>query len=708
MEKGNPKSKGGFLSVIENIKKSVEKKRGAGFALRDLAVIFIGFLFGGCHVLFGAYPLGIGFIAALQRGVWLAFIGVALGSLTLGRGGVVYAMIALLVVMIRIIISGGDRRGGAEGEDSVFSEKLLLRMSAAIIGGFVAALYEAILQGLGLTVIAFGLVMIILPPVLTFLFSGAFSSELTVGTLISGKSTGISSRGASGKRFFDSIFFKISVASYLLLISFALKKYSFFGVDPAYVFSAAVTLFAAKRLGAVWGGVTGFISTVATSALGAAAFGLAGAAAGALFIFGGWYAVIGAGMLLSAFGAYASGLVGVLSYLPEYMIGAAFMLPFFKHIDRETAPNEGENLTRIASDMVGTMAITYQNEGSGAAAALRDSMSALCEILQRARGEGDISAEGYEIFSRILAATVRREEERSLYDEELSLKLEDIMRESGLDYPAAKALGGRRKHIICAARDAAGDTLSSPEFLSAVSAAVGLTLTAPEFYRRESMAALVTEAKASYRMSGAYSTSPGQSGEENGDRASIINTRDLYSYALLADGMGSGGTAGKNAALTAEVLRAILGAGADMDTAFHALNSILRCGEEECSVALDIFAFDRITGEGVFIKSGAAPSYIKRGKSLFRIKSATMPLGVLKGVDAERIASKIEVGDTVIMLSDGVLDGAEDCPWLVELLNRENGEDPRGLSEKILKEAALMSEGGDDMTAVVIKIGRVE
>ena len=134
------------------------------------------------------------------------------------------------------------------------------------------------------------------------------------------------------------------------------------------------------------------------------------------------------------------------------------------------------------------------------------------------------------------------------------------------------------------------------------------------------------------------------------------------------------------------------------------INSIIRRRADECSVALDVFSLDLITGEASFIKSGAASSYIKRKNALYRIKSETMPIGLIKQIDAERINAETEAGDCVIMLSDGVSESAEETPWLVELLNKPIGDSLEQFAQKIIAEAKKNGRGADDMSALVMRI----
>ena len=102
-EKKNRKS-GGILSSIKHSIEEAKLKREA--PLLDILSFFIAFLFSRCHLIFGAHPLSIAFIAALPSRVWRAVLGSVSGALTLGKSGLVDSMISVIVVFLRIIVSG--------------------------------------------------------------------------------------------------------------------------------------------------------------------------------------------------------------------------------------------------------------------------------------------------------------------------------------------------------------------------------------------------------------------------------------------------------------------------------------------------------------------------------------------------------------------------------------------------------------------------
>jgi stage II sporulation protein E len=117
-----------------------------------------------------------------------------------------------------------------------------------------------------------------------------------------------------------------------------------------------------------------------------------------------------------------------------------------------------------------------------------------------------------------------------------------------------------------------------------------------------------------------------------------------------------------------------------------------------------LFDFDLITGEALFYKCGAAPSYVKRDNSIFRIRSETAPLGLMKTIDAEKIRVEVKSGDYIVMLSDGVSQSSDDAAWLIELLSKEPKLDMRDYAEYILEEAEKHSKNRDDMSVAVARV----
>lgn len=681
---------------------------GAGIASHNLGLwigvgtVAVGFLLGGCHVLLGAYPLGLALVCALRGGVWLALLGVVLGSLTLGKSGIIYGMIAVLAVFLRVVISGNDNKKGGERAEKggLFQESVLLRTCSAIICGFVAAVYELLLTGLTLDGILFAVAMLLLPPLATFVISGVYLEKTDVAQLILGKSTLFSERAKNKTR---RILFCASVLSIIVLLSLALSRYRLFGIDTSYIFASVITLFAAKRFGSLYGTVVGFCASFAVSGLVSPAFALLGAVAGAIFRFGSLYALLAGGAVVVVWGAYVGGVSGFLTIFPEYLISASLMLPAVRYLSREGTPAAEESVRRRATDMVGTMALAYRNDEATISENTEAALRAVAPIIKSFSGEAS-AYEDYLLFAGMLRDISARAGVQRRLNEELTAKAEDVFKGEGFPEGVIRVFGSTRPHVIMAGEDKDGVLITSPTLRTRLADALSVKLGTPEYFRRDEMVLMECSAAKSYKLHSATAKLSGDSGEISGDSVKIFEGADSYAYGVIADGMGSGSTAHEASEFAVEFLSSILRTGAGYTTAIHALNSVLRARGEECSVGVDVFSFDLVSAKACFIKSGAAPSYVKRADKLFRIKSQTVPLGVIKQVDAERISSDIAVGDVIVMISDGIASVAEECGWLTELLNKPITEPLADFARSIVEAAVDNGRGEDDMSVLVIEV----
>ncbi len=349
--------------------------------LYDALTLVLSLLFSRCHVIFGAHPIGLAFISVLPSRVWVGALGAVIGSLTLGGSGIIYAMISVIVVFLRIIISGtGDK---SSGELSVFGEGLILRMSSAVIGGFVAAVYEVLLSGFTLTSVAFGVSMIILPPLLVFAFSGVFDVGIGLTELFFGDKRILSMRGRSDKEKYNLIFFVASSLMLLFFTSLSLKEYAVVGISAAYIFAPLVTILVARRFGSLYGAAVGFATALCLSSEYAAAYALIGLVSGFLFSVGIIYALVGGGVALAMWSTYAGGVTGLLSTLPEYLMSALIAAPILKRLSPEKTEEETISAEREAADMVGTVALSYKNKYSGALDSLSLSLMALASVVKK-------------------------------------------------------------------------------------------------------------------------------------------------------------------------------------------------------------------------------------------------------------------------------------------------------------------------------------
>ncbi len=151
----------------------------------------------------------------------------------------------------------------------------------------------------------------------------------------------------------------------------------------------------------------------------------------------------------------------------------------------------------------------------------------------------------------------------------------------------------------------------------------------------------------------------------------------------------------------------MLSAGNSDETSLKLLNRMVTMREEECSASVDLLTFDLCYGRACFMKSGAAASYVRRDGNLFRMRSRTVPLGIIEEVDAERTAFETREGDVIIMLTDGVSQTSEDAPWLIELLSHPLGNNLDTAATTILDKTVAHGGAKDDMTVILARVKKL-
>ena len=195
----------------------------------------------------------------------------------------------------------------------------------------------------------------------------------------------------------------------------------------------------------------------------------------------------------------------------------------------------------------------------------------------------------------------------------------------------------------------------------------------------------------------------------SGDVIQIYEGNGGRFFGILSDGIGSGASARECARFAQDVLRAMLERGVSVVYVLRLLDEIMRRRNPEDGATLDLFTLDMYLGKAEFYKLGAVTSFIKRGDSLFSIRSHSLPLGIADGgFHGERICASIETGDIVVLFSDGVAEEPAETPWLLEFLAHTELRDPKVLAEQILLHARRERGQKDDMSALVCVVGECE
>ncbi len=179
-------------------------------------------------------------------------------------------------------------------------------------------------------------------------------------------------------------------------------------------------------------------------------------------------------------------------------------------------------------------------------------------------------------------------------------------------------------------------------------------------------------------------------------------------YAVLSDGMGTGGRAAVDGAMASGLTSRLIQAGFGPDSVLRMVNSALmvKSGDESLST-LDILELDLFSGKIECRKAGASPSLLCSMGRVSRIEKSSLPVGILRDIRAERSEDTLVDGDILLMCSDGVFTGG--IEWVEKKLrtyDTKSGELHK-LAEDIAVEARNMQEEHeDDITILAIQVKR--
>lgn len=180
-------------------------------------------------------------------------------------------------------------------------------------------------------------------------------------------------------------------------------------------------------------------------------------------------------------------------------------------------------------------------------------------------------------------------------------------------------------------------------------------------------------------------------------------------YAIaISDGMGNGERAHMESTETLKLLQKILQSGIEETVAIKAINSILSLRTtDEIFATLDLAMIDLQTATARFLKIGATPSFIKRGDQVIKIEGSNLPIGIVQEFDVDVIHVELKPGDLLIMMSDGVYEGAKYVEnhemWMKRKIRELQTNNPQDVSDLLIEEVIRTKDKHieDDMTVVV-------
>jgi len=199
----------------------------------------------------------------------------------------------------------------------------------------------------------------------------------------------------------------------------------------------------------------------------------------------------------------------------------------------------------------------------------------------------------------------------------------------------------------------------------------------------------------------------------SGDSFSMVELGSGKFAVALSDGMGNGARARMESSAALSMLEQLLQSGIDERLAVKSVNSILLLrSPDEMFATVDLALIDLYTAHATMLKIGSTPSFIKRGREVIPVAANNLPIGILQDIEIDLLRVQLQPGDTLIMMTDGILDAAGHAinkeQWMKRVLTEIDEDDPQEIADALLDTALRQYPGGvkDDMTVVVTRISR--
>ena len=326
------------------------------------------------------------------------------------------------------------------------------------------------------------------------------------------------------------------------------------------------------------------------------------------------------------------------------------------------------------------------------------------ELLNNNRTE--IFAMDYESAANIINDALEEDDGEYCFDAELEQRITDYLSDAGIRAGGVTVYGKRRRQILVRGVAVEGARITLETLRSDLGEMCGMELSHPRFEVNGMGSTMSLQARRRIAVSGAHRNLSSDGGV-SGDTVNLFSNKKDYFYALISDGMGAGCEAALTSGICSVFMERMLRAGNRAVTSLRMLNNMISSrgadSTHECTSTVDLLELDLMTAQACFIKSGAAPSFVVRGQAVHRLQAGSVPIGIIGTLDAERHVFDLSVGDTVVMISDGILNNDPECEWLITYLSNAAGRSPEELVRQICAHAHK-SETRDDCSAVALRI----
>ncbi len=177
-------------------------------------------------------------------------------------------------------------------------------------------------------------------------------------------------------------------------------------------------------------------------------------------------------------------------------------------------------------------------------------------------------------------------------------------------------------------------------------------------------------------------------------------------HAILCDGMGTGEHAALDGNLAAVLSEKLMIAGFAANEAARLVNVALSLkGDDDTCATLDALSVNLFSGKAKIFKAGASASFLIRQNIVTILDGESLPIGILGKVTGRASSMQLQVGDMVVLVSDGVMSIGK--KRICAMLTAAENMHPKTLAKRLVQEARMSAQRPDDITVICMQLDRV-
>ena len=757
----------GFLNYFDNKKGNELTEAVLIYITKGLASSFFSFLLAGTPALFSSYPFGIAFLAGSDRGVIFKYLGCVFAALNMEQGSRIYLAVYTGILALRYIIS----KWLSDKEDKPFNEDASIRAVIGAIAAFCVGFFVCIgerftLHSLGALVFGCGVTLC-----LGYVFSGKSSPKSTLHSSVCDYVLGFCFIFALSKysifgfslgftvcttiSLYSAIKKDILNATVLSLVSgLACNNPSLAPMFALMSFTTAIVKKVNRKISIASGIFIAIVYSVWLFEEQAFVYVLPDMICGCIILIPIFYfqqaknqdkeistlehiriqREILKNKVANEDCIRISDSIKTLSDILEEL-SKGTKTPFYsdvkkmseelyanhcKDCENKCAYCEGEKsddiilrLSKAIFDLgyvkKEDLPKNFYDKCSKGRLLVQKSNTEYGKLLEKFMTDNSLGAfsSSYASISKLIKEGVETREEDFKIDEELSAALKNEASAMKLYCEDIYVYGNRRRSVICEGMKDGALGISASKIMQRFSSVIGVDLGAPFIQNEGGGWKMSLTALPVINAEIAYITKNCNGEEVCGDCVNHFTSPDGYFWAVLSDGMGSGFEAALVSRICCAFAQNLLSCGGSVKTVVETINGYILNQKTECSATIDMIKIDKYTAKANFIKCGAVSSMVVRGGHVFRINSTSVPVGVLRQLNAEVITLPILEGDYIIMYSDGVAPDFESALYAADIVSSSDNMTLDEIARSIMENAEQRSCRSDDMSVVVIKITNI-